>query len=116
MLLAAALNAACCSASLGGSTGTAGSGGMPEKTSGKPNRLNRRRACASSDGGSGSVSSSARTITDPRTWLATGGKGPFTRLSATNQMASSEARTATREPPTASAGPKRVARARSRIR
>ena len=113
MLEAAAAAAAAASACVGGSTGSAGSGGIPENTSGKPNRLNRPRTCASSEGGCGSAASSVRTTADPRISLATLGKGPFARLSAMNQIARSDATTATAEPATESALPNLVA-ARSR--
>ncbi len=105
--------AAAASACVGGSTGSAGRGGIPENTSGKPNRLKRPRTCASNEGGCGSAASSVRTTADPRISLATLGKGPFARLSAMNQIAMSEATTATAEPATESALPNLVA-ARSR--
>jgi hypothetical protein len=78
--------------------------------------LKNRRTCDSSDGGGGRVSSRVRTIADPRICRDTSGNGPLTRFSATNQIASSDATTATTEPPAASALLNRVARARARSR
>ena len=105
MLEAAASPAARASSWVGGDTGSAGRGGMPENTSGNPNRLNRRRTCASSDGGCGSAASSVRTTAEPLISLATAGNGPFTRFSARNQIASRDATTATADPATESAFP-----------
>jgi hypothetical protein len=105
VLDAAASAAARASSWLGGRTGSAGRGGMPENTSGNPNRLNRRRTWASNDGGCGRAASSVCTTADPRISVATAGNGPFARFSARNQIASSDATTATAEPATESAFP-----------
>src|SRR5262245_63116030 len=78
---------------------------MPEKTSGNPNRLNRLRTWARSDGGCGRAASIVRTTADPRISVVTAGNGPFARFSARNQIASRDATTATTEPATESAFP-----------
>src|SRR5581483_8262397 len=114
VLASATLAARRTAAGAGCGTGPEGAGGSPRKTSGNPYRLRNVRTSASSDGGAGSAASRPRTMAEPRISRDRGGRGPFTRFSARNQIAASSARTETSEPPARSRRPALVACARER--
>src|SRR6266540_6217134 len=116
-VLGAALSTAARIALFDGSlTGPAGAGGMSANTSGNPKRLKNWRTSASRDGGRGRTLSNLRMMADPRISVLTCGIGPFTRLTARNQVASSPATTATTEPAAESTPPRALRRARAHTR
>ena len=95
-------------------TGSAGSGGNPEKTSGNPMRSSTFPSCAASDGGGGSAASTTRTTAERWRERATDANGPAARLRPRNQTARTRAPAESADPPTASASLNRVPRARLR--
>ena len=100
----------------GWGTGSAGSGGSPEKTSGNPMRSSTSPSWFARTGGAGKAASTARTTADRWSERATVGNGPEARLSPRNQIARISAPAASADPPTESAVFSRVARVRRRSR